>query len=80
MANVYYQTHAWRDLGHVDWDAHADSPTASVFTKTPGGGRTFAAWNPTGREETVTFSSGGKTLGRLRVAAHSMASAERLSP
>jgi endoglucanase Acf2 len=75
MANIYYQAHALRGLGRVDWACHGSSPTSMLYAAGPGadqagadqagaakaggGGRTLVAWNPSAKAQTVEFFGGG---------------------
>jgi endoglucanase Acf2 len=58
QAHTYQWIHALDALGRPDAKVTADWPTAAVFDKA--GSRTHAAWNPTARPITVTFSDGAK--------------------
>ncbi|HEX8912351.1 MAG TPA: hypothetical protein VF796_08315, partial [Humisphaera sp.] len=78
MAGVYYQASALRGLGRVDWACHASSPTAMVYANEATKARTFVAWNPTAAEQSVEFFEGGRSLGKLKVPARSIASGTTL--
>ena len=67
MAGIYYQSHALRKLGRVDWSVHADSPTAMVYTNPETKSRAFVAWNPTDKPRAVIFFEGNKALGQTNV-------------
>jgi endoglucanase Acf2 len=77
MANIYYQASALRDLGRVDWTCHGSSPTAMVYANEAKKTRTFIAWNPTAKPQTVQFFEGNKPLEKLEVPPHSLASSAR---
>jgi endoglucanase Acf2 len=72
LANIHYQARALRDLGRVDWTCHGTSPTAMVYVNA--GKRTFIAWNPSSKPQSVQFLESGKLLVKLEVAPHSVAS------
>ena len=78
MANIYYQASALRHLGRVDWTCHGSSPTSMVYANEATKARTFLAWNPTAKPQTVEFFANGKSLGTLKVAPQSMASTSAL--
>jgi len=80
MANIYYQAHALRELGRVDWACHGSSPTSMVYANEAKKTRTFIAWNPSAKAQTVQFFAGGKPLGKLAVAPYSLMSTSTLSP
>jgi endoglucanase Acf2 len=80
MANVYYQACALRDLGRVDWACHGSSPTSMVYVHEATKARTFVAWNPSGKAQSVRFFEGGKPLGKMDVPPRRLASAVRLDP
>jgi endoglucanase Acf2 len=75
MANVYYQAHALKELGRVDWACHGNSPTSAVYLNESTKARTLVAWNPTAKEQAVSFVEGAKPIGTLKVPPHSIASA-----
>ena len=75
MTSIYYQASALTELGRVDWTAHGNSPTSMVYANDVKKTRTFVAWNPTAKPQTVQFFEGAKTIGQLTVAPHSLASA-----
>jgi endoglucanase Acf2 len=79
MANIYYQAHALRDLGRVDWTCHGSSATSMVYANEATKARTFVAWNPTAKTQTVQFFEGAKLLGSLSVPAQSLASTATLA-
>ena len=79
MANIYYQAHALRDLGRVDWTCHGSSPTSMVYANEATKTRTFIAWNPTAKPQTVQFFEGGKPLGKLEVPPYRLASTSTLT-
>ena len=66
MANIYYQASALRDLGRVDWTCHGSSPTSMVYANDGDRTRTFIAWNPTAKPQTVQFFEGTKPLAQTR--------------
>ncbi|MEZ0264614.1 MAG: glycosyl hydrolase [Phycisphaerae bacterium] len=72
MANVYYQAHALKELGRVDFACHASSPTAAVYVNEATKARTLVAWNPTGKPATVNFFDGSKRIGTLQTPAGGM--------
>lgn len=73
MANIYYQAHALRDLGRVDWACHGNSPTSMVYLNQATGARTLVAWNPTSNPQTVEFFEAAKQIGKLIVPARGTA-------
>jgi endoglucanase Acf2 len=79
MANICHQAGALSELGRVDWTAHGSSPTSMVYANAAKKTRTFIAWNPTATPRTVEFFEDGKSLGKLAVAPHSIASANTLT-
>ncbi len=80
MLNVYYQSHALSRLGRVDWNCHADSPTAMVYRNDSTNSRTFVVWNPSSKERTVTFYEQGKALGQAMIPARALVEVNRLQP
>lgn len=78
MAAIYYQAHALRRLGRVDWTVHADSPTATAYVNDATKVRTFVVWNPSDKPRTVAFFAGGMPLGRATVPARSVVGVETL--
>lgn len=80
MLNVYYQAHALRGLGRVDWACHADSPTAMAYFNEPTKTRTFVVWNPGDKERIVTFYEGGQPLGRATVPPRGLVAVDKLQP
>ncbi|MCX5683927.1 MAG: glycosyl hydrolase, partial [Planctomycetota bacterium] len=79
MANIYYQASALRGLGRVDWNCHGSSPTSMVYSSEAARARTFIAWNPTAKAQTVLFFEGAKPLGKLAVAPYSLVSSSTLT-
>jgi endoglucanase Acf2 len=77
FAVMYYQAHAMRSLGLVDWTIHGDSPTSMVYRK--GDARTFLAWNPTAKPQTVTFYEAGKPIGAMTAAPQFLTSTQTLA-
>ena len=73
MGNIYYEASALRELGRVDWTCHGSSPTSMVYASAAAKTRTFIAWNPAGKTQTVQFYEGEKALGKLEVPPHSLA-------
>jgi hypothetical protein len=80
MASIYYQAHALKALGRVDWAVRADCPTATAYLRSATKTRTFAAWNPTDKERTVTFYENGKALGRITVPPRGLVGTAELLP
>jgi endoglucanase Acf2 len=80
MASIYYQAHALRRLGRVDWAVHADSPTATTYFNEATKARTFVAWNPSDKARTVTFFAEGKSLGRATIPPRSLIGVDKLEP
>lgn len=80
MANIYYQACALKDLGRVDATCRGDSPTSMVYRNEATSVRTYIAWNPTAKSQTVQFFDQEKPLGKLEVAPHSLGSASKLAP
>lgn len=78
MAAIYYQAHALKSLGRVDWSVRADNPTAMVYFDESTRSRTFVAWNPTGTERAVAFFVDGNPLGRMTVPPRSLARVKKL--
>lgn len=74
MANIYYQAHALRTLGRVDWTCHGNSPTSTVYVNETTKARTLVAWNPTATAQAVQFFEGANPIGALQVPPHSLAS------
>ena len=77
MANVYYEASFMQQAGSVDWTCHGSSPTSMIYAKD--GKRTFIAWNPTTKPQTVEFFEGSKSLGKLEVKPNSIGSATQLA-
>lgn len=63
---AYYLTHAWRNLGTVAWDCHADLPASSVH-RSADGRLTLVAWNPGAAPVETAVYRGGTVVGRCRV-------------
>jgi endoglucanase Acf2 len=78
MAGIYYQAHALKTLGRVEWTVHADSPTATAYVNAQTKMPTYVAWNPSEKARVVTFASKGKPLGRLTVPPRSTAAVHQL--
>ncbi len=74
MANIYYEAAALRELGRADFTIHGSSPTSMAYTNAAKKTRTFIAWNPTAKPQTVTFYQGTKPLVKLEVPPHGIAS------
>ncbi|MCL4205319.1 MAG: hypothetical protein KJ000_22780 [Pirellulaceae bacterium] len=79
MANIYYQAHALRTLGRVDWTCHGSSPTSMVYVNEAAKTRTFVAWNPTANTQTVEFFQDGQTLGTMDVPPYRLAHTAKLA-
>ena len=73
MMNLYWQASALTELGRADFTAHGSTPTSMAYANAATGTRTFIAWNPTAKPQTVKFSEGTKPLATLEVAPHSVA-------
>jgi endoglucanase Acf2 len=80
MAVIYYQAHAMRALGLVDWSRHGSSPTSMVYYNAAMKRHTYIVWNPSAQPETVRFYEGQKVIGQLVAAPHKLTSATNLSP
>jgi hypothetical protein len=80
MTTIYYQAHAMRNLGLVDWTCHGSSPTSMVYQDPATKRRTFVVWNPTSHSETVQFYAGDRAIGQLVAAPHALTSAGTLIP
>ncbi|MBA4188622.1 MAG: hypothetical protein C0467_11535 [Planctomycetaceae bacterium] len=80
MLNVYYQAHALRGLGRVDWACRADTPTAMVYINDTTKTRTFVVWNPTDKDRAVTFFEDGKAIGRAIVPPRGLVGVDKLQP
>ena len=80
IAVMYYQAHAMRNIGLVNWSVHGTSPTSMVFLKEATKMRTYAVWNPTTKAETVKFYEGATLLGQLTAPPQALAGATALSP
>ena len=80
MANIYYEASALREIGRADFTCHGSSPTSMVYANDAKRTRTFIAWNPTAKPQTVVFYEGAKPLGKLKVPAHSLAGSSILTP
>lgn len=78
MAVIYYQTHAMRGLGRVDWTCHGSSPTSMVYVNDTSKGRTFIVWNPRGGSEVVRFYEGGKIIGQMTALPQQLSSVHKL--
>ncbi|MCW3098202.1 MAG: hypothetical protein JWL77_3820 [Chthonomonadaceae bacterium] len=79
MTTIYYQAHAMRSLGLVDWSCHGSSPTATVYQNPATRRRTYVVWNPSAQPETVLFYAGNRVLGQLVAAPHALTSATTLT-
>ena len=77
MANVYYEASFLKQSGLVDWTCHGSSPTSMIYVKD--GKRTFVAWNPTAKAQTVEFFEGDKPLGKLVVKPNDIAGSTQLA-
>ena len=79
MTSIYWQASALTELGRADWTAHGNSPTSMVYANAAKKTRTLAAWNPTGKPQTVQFFEGPKPIGKLTVPPHSIANSTTLA-
>ena len=79
MANIYYQAEALRGLGRVDWTCHGSTPTAMVYVNAATKARTFIAWNPTPKPQTVRFFEGATALGSMEVPPYSLGATHALA-
>jgi endoglucanase Acf2 len=77
MAVIYYQAHAMRNLGAVDWSIHANTPTAMAYKS--GKVETYIVWNATAAAQTVTFYNGFKPIGTMVAAAQALTSSVALT-
>jgi endoglucanase Acf2 len=80
MAVIYYQAHAMRNLGRIDWNCHGSSPTSMVYRNEVTNRRTYVVWNPTAQRETVRFYTGDKVIGQLIAAPQALTAATTLAP
>jgi len=80
MTVMYYQAHAMRSLGLVDWKFHGGSPTSMVYYNAKTGIRTFVVWNPQPKAETVVFYEGNKPAGQMIATPQALTSVTKLSP
>lgn len=93
MTIMYYQTHAMRGLGLVDWNCHGSSPTSMVYRNTTSQQRTYVVWNPSAKPQTVRFydtppasqknhkhDENQHLIGQLIASPHALTSALHLSP
>lgn len=80
MTTIYYQAHAMRSLGLVDWNCHGSSPTSMVYQDPATKKHTYLVWNPSAKAENVKFYLGAKELGSLNAAPHALTSASSLQP
>ena len=78
MANICWQASALTELGRVDWTAHGSTPTSMVYANAAKKTRTFIAWNPSAKAQTVQFFEGARLLGKIEVQPHSMARSNAL--
>ncbi len=65
IANIYYQAHTLKTIGHVDWSCHGNSATSMVYVNDATKTRTYVAWNPSTTPQTVQFYEGDKPLGQM---------------
>lgn len=79
MTTIYYQTHSLRSNGLTDWSVRSDCPTAMTFCDSQKK-RTFAVWNPTDLQETVTFRDRSGVLGTLTAPPRAMTVSQSLDP
>lgn len=79
MASIYYQASALREFGRVDWTCHGNSPTSMAYFNEASNTRTFVAWNPTTKPQTVRFFERDRLLGTLVVPPNSLASTRTLA-
>ena len=80
LAVIYYQAHAMRNLGAIDWTCHGSSPTSMVYKSGAGKADSYIVWNPTPRPETVTFYNGAMPIGAMLAAPQTLTRVEKLSP
>lgn len=78
MANLAYMASSLKTLGRADWTCHGDSPTSMVYKNEATQTRTFIAWNPSAKEQRVTFYENGKPLGHFSVGPHNLGKATKL--
>jgi endoglucanase Acf2 len=79
MAIMYYMAHAMRRLGRVDWTCHTSSPTAVVYQDPATGTRTYVAWNPRPKAQTVQVYENDQLLGRMTAPPQALTSVTSLS-
>jgi hypothetical protein len=75
MAVMYYEAHAMRPLGRVDWTCRTSSPTSMVFIDAAKS-RTVVVWNPQAKAETVDVYENGKVIGQVTAAPQALTSAK----
>lgn len=65
MAIMYYQAHAMRSLGRVDWTCHTSSPTSMVYINDKTKVRSYIVWNPQLVFETVDLYEANQPIGKM---------------
>lgn len=76
----YYQMHANKSLGRIQWDSYISAPNSGVFYNNEKDLYTYIAHNPTNKNQTYNIYKNRKKIGEIRVPARSFYSSHSLIP
>jgi len=65
---TYYFTHAYRNLGSIQWQFHLSVPTSAVYYNTNTAQFTLVAYNPLNTSQLATIYSNNVAIGSLTLA------------
>jgi endoglucanase Acf2 len=68
---TYYQAHATRMLGSIQWNMHTSIPTSAVYYNTNTAQFSFIAYNPQPTQQVATIYSNNIPIGTMTVPAYS---------
>jgi endoglucanase Acf2 len=71
---TYYFTHAYRNLGAIQWGQHFSVPTSAVYYNTNSGQYTYVAYNPKNTPQVAVLYSNSIAIGTLTLPAFSLVS------
>ena len=66
--STYYFTHAYRNLGSIQWQYHLSVPTSSVYSNNNTAQFTLVAFNPLNTPQSATIYSNNVAIGSLTLA------------
>jgi hypothetical protein len=76
---TYYFTHAYRNLGSLQWAYHLSVPTSAVYYSTNTGLYTYVAYNPKDTPQVATIYSNQVAIGTLELPARTLVNTHTLS-